>query len=313
MIPPLLPRPIEGISAVLLPYTGDGRIDEAAYQALVARTYDAGLVPAINMDTGYTNLLTADERARVLALAREVSAGRRFVAGAFIEGEPGDPVARYRREISAITAAGGTPILFQCTELAGASDDEAVRIYREATAGCEAALAFELGQMFAPFGRIYSVELFARLMELPTLVGAKHSSLDRQLEWDRLALRDRVRPDFRIYTGNDLAIDMVFFGSDYLLGLSAFAVEAFAQRDRWWAEADPRAFRLNDVLQFLGHLAFRAPVPAYKHSCAQFLALRGRIPSSAPHPQGARRPESDEAILALISDDLERAMAAGAA
>jgi len=313
MIPDLVIRPIEGISAVLLPYTDAGRIDEASYQALVARTYDAGLVPAVNMDTGYTNLLTEDERARVLALARDVAAGRRFVAGAFIEGGTGDPVRRYQDAIAAIVAAGGTPILFQCSELASASDDEVVRIYDEATRGCQEALAFELGQMFAPFGRIYSTELFARLMALPALVGAKHSSLDRRLEWDRLALRDRVRPDFRIYTGNDLAIDMVFFGSDYLLGLSAFAVEAFAQRDRWWAEGDTRAFRLNDVLQYLGHLAFRAPVPAYKHSCAQFLALRGRIPSSAPHPQGARRPESDLPLLEQIAHDLDRAMDTGAA
>lgn len=29
--------------------------------------------------------------------------------------------------------------------------------------------------------------------------------------------------------GNDLAIDMVFYGSDYLLGLSAFSVEVFAR------------------------------------------------------------------------------------
>ena len=32
-----------------------------------------------------------------------------------------------------------------------------------------------------------------------------------------------VRPDFLVLTGNDLAIDMVMYGSDYLLGLSTFA------------------------------------------------------------------------------------------
>src|SRR5205823_5705149 len=79
------------------------------------------------------------------------------------------------------------------------------------------------------------------------------------------------------YTGNDLAIDMVFYGSDYLLGLSAFAVEAFAARDRLWMQCDGRAIAVNDLLQYLGQVAFRAPVPAYKHSAAQFLHLRGRI------------------------------------
>ncbi len=40
------------------------------------------------------------------------------------------------------------------------------------------------------------------------------------IEWSRLALRDRIRPEFKIFNGNDLAIDMVMYGSDYLLGLS---------------------------------------------------------------------------------------------
>jgi dihydrodipicolinate synthase/N-acetylneuraminate lyase len=86
--------------------------------------------------------------------------------------------------------------------------------------------------MFAPFGTVYSLELFERLLQIPGLLGIKHSSLDRAQEWQRLDLRDRLRPDFKVYTGNDLAIDMVVYGSDYLLGLSSFAPEAFALRDR---------------------------------------------------------------------------------
>src|SRR5690606_22474149 len=113
----------------------------------------------------------------------------------------------------------------------------------------------------APFGRIYSDELYARLLEIEPIVGAKHSSLDRVVEWRRLALRDSHRPGVKVYTGNDLAIDMVFYGSDYLLGLSAFHVEAFALRDRLWRSEDPKAFMLNDLLQYLGQVAFRAPVP----------------------------------------------------
>ena len=124
---------------------------------------------------------------------------------------------------------------------------------------------------------------------------------------------DRQRPGFHVYTGNDLAIDMAFYGSDYLLGLSAFHVEAFAARDRLWAASDPRAFALNDVLQYLGWLAFRDPVPAYKHSAAQFLHARGRIATDRPHPRTPRRPDSDATLLAEISgriDALLRQLAA---
>ncbi len=305
-IPPLQTgRTIEGISAVLLPFDDGGRIDWDGFRTLVDRTWAAGLTPAVNMDTGYVNLISAAERAQVLAETRAMAAGRRFVAGAFIEDETGDPAALYRRQIDAIRAHGGEPILFQSTALTRGGEEATLAIYARAAEAGGPLLAFELGTMFAPFGRIYSTDVFRRLLDLEAFTGLKHSSLDRAQEWGRLAIRDRHRPDFRVYTGNDLAIDMVFYGSDYLLGLSAFAVEAFAARDRAWAACDRRAFALNDLLQYLGQLAFRAPVPAYKHSAAQFLKLRGLIASDRPHRQGATRPESDVALLADIRDRLD--------
>jgi hypothetical protein len=91
------------------------------------------------------------------------------------------------------------------------------------------------------------------------------------------------------------------YGSDYLLGITTFAPEAFAMRDKLWAEGDAAFYELNDLLQYLGTFAFRPPVPAYKHSAAQFLKLRGRIDCDAPHPRSPRRPESDLAILQDIA------------
>ncbi len=48
-----------------------------------------------------------------------------------------------------------------------------------------------------------------------------------------------------------------------------------------WQAGDPRFYELNDLLQYLGHFAFRDPIPAYKHDAAIFLHLRGRIASPA--------------------------------
>ncbi len=305
-LPTIRPRrQISGISAVLLPFTEAGEIDYLGFTRLLERTYAASLTPAVNMDTGYVNLLSRDERARVLALAGQVAAGRPFVAGAFIEGEPGDPVELYRRETGAIQTQAGTPILFQCLALKRLAPDTLVRLYRQVASHCDRLLAFELGEMFAPFGAIYSLETFQALMEIPQITGLKHSSLRRDLEWQRLELRDRLRPDFKVYTGNDLAIDMVMYGSDYLLGLSTFAPDIFARRDAYWAAGDPAFYTLNDRLQYLGNLAFRSPVPAYKHSAAQFLKLRGWIDCDEPHPLAPRRPHSDLEILGDILRQLE--------
>src|SRR5262249_62401719 len=143
--------------------------------------------------------------------------------------------------------------------------------------------------------------VYRGLLGVPQCVGAKHSSLKRDLEWRRLILRDRVRPDFRVYTGNDLGIDMVMYGSDYLLGLSTFAPDLFARRDALWAAGDPAFYELNDLLQYLGSFAFRPPVPAYKHAAAMFLRLRGWIGCDRPHPHSPTRPESDREVLRDIA------------
>jgi hypothetical protein len=142
-------------------------------------------------------------------------------------------------------------------------------------------------------------------MQITSCVGAKHSSLSRELEWDRLDLRDRVRPDFIVLTGNDLAIDMVMYGSDYLLGLSTFAPDAFAARDRMWAGGDPGFHELNDLLQYLGCFAFRDPVPGYRHDAAIAFELRGWAACDATPPGVPRRPDADRAVIADILARLE--------
>ena len=134
-------------------------------------------------------------------------------------------------------------------------------------------------------------------MQIPEIKGSKHSSLDRMLEAERLELRDRIRPDYKILTGNDLGIDMIEYGSDYLLGLAAFSPTSFADRDALWASGDPRYLAVSDALQLLGNIAFRPPVPAYKHSCAIFLNLLGKIPTPSTHPRSPSRPIWEREIM----------------
>ena len=50
-------RKVTGISAVLLPFQESGEVDWFAFEGHVARTAGAGLTPAVNMDTGYLNLI----------------------------------------------------------------------------------------------------------------------------------------------------------------------------------------------------------------------------------------------------------------
>lgn len=291
-------RRVEGIAAALLPYEPDGRVAVEAFQRNLDATRAAGLTNAVNMDTGYVNLLGEREKLDVLRWTREaLGAGVPFVAGAYVEGLDGEVVSLYRRQMGAIAEAGGTPVIFQTARMHGLGASEKVSLYREVCRGFPAVLGFELSPVFAKSGEVFDEETVRGLLDIPEMKGMKHSSLDRLTELRRLALRDRVRPEFRIYTGNDLGVNMIEYGSDYLLGLAAFAPEKFAERDRLWEQGDASYYALSDALQHLGNVAFRAPVPAYKHSAAVFLHMAGRIPSPLTHPASPKRPAWEADIL----------------
>lgn len=291
-------RKVHGIAAALLPYQASGRVDVASFQRHLVATHRSQLVNAVNMDTGYVNLLTETEKHDVLSWTRDaLGKSVQFVAGAYIENQEGDVVSLYRQQLDTIVSFGALPILFQTVRLHGKSAKEKVASYEAVCKGYEEVFAFELSPKFAPNGEIFDESTVRGLMEIPELKGMKHSSLDRLLELDRLALRDAHRQDFCIFTGNDLGINMIEYGSDYLLGLATFAPEKFAERDRLWETGDARYYELSDALQYLGNVAFREPIPAYKHSAAVFLHLAGRIPTDLPHPKSATRPHWEPEIL----------------
>ncbi|QDV44824.1 hypothetical protein Enr13x_46950 [Stieleria neptunia] len=300
-------RKITGVSAILLPLLSDLAVDWKGFDDHVARTFDAGLAPAINMDTGYGNLIDDATRQQALERTQAIAGGRDYVAGAFVADQPGAAfdADAYRVGVDQIQSLGGTPIFFQSYGLPQGSDDQIVSNYETLASACDSFYAFELATVFAPFGCIYSLDVYERLMQIQNCVGAKHSSLDRVMEWQRLQLRDKIRPEFKVMTGNDLAIDMVMYGSDYLLGLSTFAPDAFAARDAMWENGDEAFYELNDLLQYLGAFAFRPPVPAYKHDAAMFLKLREQIRTDQTYPGSPARPDSDREVLGHIARDLE--------
>ena len=293
-----LRRKVQGIAAALLPYRSDGQVDVEAFQKHLVFTQHFHLTNAVNMDTGYVNFLSEKEKREVLswtrrALGKDVT----FVAGAYIENQEGDVVTLYRKQLDTIVGFGAVPILFQTSSLHGKPAQEKVAAYAAICKGYPQVLAFELSPRFAPNGEIFDESTVRGLLEIPELKGMKHSSLDRMLELERLALRDAHRPDFRIFTGNDLGIDMIEYGSDYLLGLATFAPEKFFARDRLWETGDARYYELADALQHLGNVAFREPIPAYKHSAAVVLHMTGRISTDLTHPKNPRRPAWEAEIL----------------
>jgi DNA-binding transcriptional ArsR family regulator len=101
-----------GISALLLPFTESGDVDWPAFTAHLTRTAEAGLTPAVNMDTGYVHLIDDALRRAALERTRATLGGGNFVAGAFVADRPGDrfDADGYKRQIAMIQEHGGTPV-----------------------------------------------------------------------------------------------------------------------------------------------------------------------------------------------------------
>ena len=112
-----LKRRPEGISAVYLPWKPVAQIDFDSYQRGLERTWACGLTPAINMDTGFANLIALPSRKQILEIVASLARGRPFVAGVFVEDLSGDMLDNYRSQMALIRELGGTPIVFQCSQL----------------------------------------------------------------------------------------------------------------------------------------------------------------------------------------------------
>ncbi len=284
-------RKAQGIAAALLPYQPDGRVAADAFAKQPTSMHQAGLMNAVNMDTGYVNYLSDAEKQEVLDWTRQaLGKGIPFVAGAYIEHNAGDDiVALYRRQIDAIVRLDGIPILFQTSRLQGKPPARVAEAYRNICRDYPHVLAFELGKMFAANGEIWNTETIQRLMDIPEIKGMKHSSLDRLLELERLALRDAHRPDFRIYTGNDLGINMIEYGSDYLLGLAAFCAREICRERPALGDGRPR------ILRSLR----RSPVPGKRRlsrAGSRLQTFRRHIPEHHwTHSQRSNAPEESAA------------------
>ena len=112
-------RKITGSSAILLPFADDHSIDWTSFDAHVERTCQAGLIPAINMDTGYANLIDEATRVEVLQRTQRIAGDSGFatgyVAGAFVADSSGEAfnLDAYAQQIDSIQKHEGIPVIFQ--------------------------------------------------------------------------------------------------------------------------------------------------------------------------------------------------------
>ena len=293
-------RTIDGAAALPVWLDPAGRLDLPGLAARLHETFAAGLTPAVNLFAGSVDRLGREQRTDVLATAAGVARGRRFIAGTVPTEDAAPLAARYGRAVDAVVRQGGTPVLLPIPELGTLDGDALAHLWRQATAGHRGVLVIEMAAAFDAAAPLYSAEVVTRILDIPSLGGMVHASLNRGLEWARIEARDVARPDFRIYSGHERALDMVSYGSDYLLATAGCAPAAFAARDRGWRQGAPVGFELNDALQALAALLYRVPIGSARHGVLQWLQARGVVEHASPVPGITRRPASDLALYREI-------------
>lgn len=306
-------RTIHGCAALPVWQGPAGRLDLAGLAERLQATFTAGLTPAVNLYGGSVDRLGCDQRTDILTTAAGVARGRRFIAGTRPTEDAAPLSVRYGRAVDAVVRQGGTPLLLPIRELVALDGDALIHLWRQATAGHRGVLVIEMAEAFEMPAPPYSADVVARLLDISSLGGLVHASLDRGAEWARVDARDIARPDFRIYSGNERALDMVAYGSDYLLATAGAAPEAFAARDRAWRAGQPIGFELNDVLQVLGTLFYREPMAGARHAVLQWLQARDVVRHATPVAGIPSRPDSDLAIYREIAARLDSLLASTAA
>jgi hypothetical protein len=302
-------RRIDGSAALPVWLGPSGRLDLPGLADRLQATFAAGLTPAVNLFGGSVERLGPDQQTDVLATAAGVARGRRFIAGTRPTDDAAPLAVRYGRAIDAVVRQGGTPLLLPIAELTALDGDGLAHLWRRATSGHRGVLVIEMSGAFAAPAPLYAAAVIPRLLDIDSLGGLVHASLDREAEWGRVEARDVARPDFRIYSGHERALDMVVYGSDYLLGTAGCAPEAFAARDRAWRDGRPVGYELNDALQALGSLLYRPPVGGARHGAVQWLQARGVVGLVAPVPGVQRRPDSDLALYRDLAERLDSLLA----
>ncbi|MDO1559969.1 4-hydroxy-tetrahydrodipicolinate synthase [Brevundimonas sp. 2R-24] len=191
MIQPLF----KGVFTALVTPFRDGKVDEAAFRALVERQIEGGVQGLVPMGTtGESATLTPDEHKRVVELCIEVAAGRvRVIAGAGSSStDKAIELARHAKTVGADGALVVTPYYNRPSQEGMARHFEAV---------CDAVdLPIVLYNVPSRTGVDLSNETVLRAAKHPNCAGLKDATSDLA----RLSLmRNEVPEGFSLLSGDD--------------------------------------------------------------------------------------------------------------
>jgi 4-hydroxy-2-oxoglutarate aldolase len=280
---------LRGIMPPLVtPFNKRGDIDEGAYRANLQRYAGTGLAGVVVAGTtGEAPFLTAEERLRLIEIARSVMSPEKLVvAGTGLES------TRATIELSREAIARGADVVLVLTPGYYRSKMDAPALLGHFRAVADALrrpiLLYSIPQCT---GTKMPVEVIAALARHKNIAGLKESSGD--LEYVRTIL-SRVPRDFRVFSGNvPILLDVLRAGgAGGIMGQACFAPElCVAFYEAWRQGQQERAEELfARLVPLAAEVNVRYGAPAVK-AAMDLVGYRGGDPRSPllPVPAAGRR------------------------
>ncbi len=206
-------------TALVTPFTADGRVDEAALRRLARRQVDAGmhfLVPVGT--TGEAPTLKADEKRRLVEIVVEEAAGRVPV----LAGAGGYDTADVIEAAHMAADAGANGILSVSPYYSKPTQDGIFAHYQAIAA--ETTLPIVLYNVPGRTGSNIEPATTERLAQVPRIVGIKEASGN---VFQMADVRRRVPRDFLVLSGDDtLTLPMMALGGEGVISVAGNEVPA---------------------------------------------------------------------------------------
>lgn len=290
----------EIIPALSLPVTPDGRIYWKDYESDIERTIASGLPKlATCMDTTQVHGLNNSQQKELVEVTAKVL-GKRL---SFIAGVMGKSESEYIKKIEVYEKLGAQCIIFPPEFLCNVSVKKVINFYLKISNVSKGnLLAFELSPVFVPGSWMFSPECLKEIMRIPKYVGMKHSSLNIPLLLQLGRLRDRINPEFKIYSGDDYNIGKsIIYGFDCLLGAATLFPDKFALLAKYWLEGKEKKFYdIETKLQLLIHHVFEHDIKAYRYSINKVKQMLGWYKYGEVLPEYPKRSKEHLSRLANL-------------
>jgi 4-hydroxy-tetrahydrodipicolinate synthase len=280
------------------PFDHGDRIDFAAFAQLCERQIAAGCNALVVGETaGEMATLTPDEHDALVRAAVRTARGRiRVIAGA------GSNSTSQAIELTRRSDAAGADAVMSVVPYYNKPMQSGIAAHFEAVVDCTE-LPVILHDIPQRTVRGLADDTLLQLAAIPQFIGLRDGSGDITRP---LRLRARLRPDFRLLSGDDAtAAAFIAQGGDGYISMTAAVVpELYRKIDALRGHADPRGAQAmaGQLCRLNAALAIDGTPAALKHALGLLSRLSPRVRLPMVEPDATARAAIAQAIAAIQSD-----------